>query len=80
MSRNLPKFSSRVTNVLDEIIPAMPVDDGMSALIERIRKCVLKAAAEEQASYETLLAAASAEISKISKERSEQARRSPGKR
>jgi hypothetical protein len=79
MSSNSPKFSSRVTDVLDEIIPTMPVDDGMSALIARIRQCVLKAAAEEQASYETLLAAASAEISTISKERSEQARPSPSK-
>jgi hypothetical protein len=79
MRSNSPKFSRRITDVLDEIIPTMPVDDGMSALIARVRQCILKAAAEEQASYESLLAAASAEINTISKERSEQARPSPRK-
>jgi hypothetical protein len=52
MRSNSPKFSRRITDVLDEIIPTMPVDDGMSALIARVRQCILKAAAEEQASYE----------------------------
>jgi hypothetical protein len=79
MRSNSPKFSRRITDVLDEIIPTMPVDDGMSALIARIRPCILKAATEEQASYEALLAAASAEISMISKERSKKARPSPRK-
>jgi hypothetical protein len=57
-----------MTDVLDEIIPAIPVDDRTSALVARIGECILKAAAEEQASYETLLAAASAEMGAISKE------------
>jgi hypothetical protein len=57
-----------MTDVLDEIIPAIPVDDRTSALVARIGECILNAAAEEQASYETLLAAASAEMGAISKE------------
>jgi hypothetical protein len=66
MRSNSPESIRRITDVLDEIIPTIPVDDGTSALIDRVRQCILKAAAEEQASYETLLAAASAEISTIS--------------
>jgi hypothetical protein len=69
MRSNRPDLVKQVTDVLDEIIPGIPVDDRTSALVARIGKCILKAAAEEQASYETLLAAASAEMGAISKER-----------
>ena len=62
------RLTKQMTDVLDEIIAAVPVDDGMPALVSRIGKCILEAAAEEQASYMTLLAAASAEMSAISKE------------
>jgi hypothetical protein len=66
-----PELIRRSTDVLDELIPAMPVDDGILVLIARVRRCIVRAAAEEGASYETLLAAASAEISTITKERME---------
>jgi hypothetical protein len=69
MRSNRPELIKQMTDVLDEMIPAIPVDDRTSALIARIGECMLKAAAEEQASYETLLAAASAEMGAISKER-----------
>jgi hypothetical protein len=36
-----------MTDVLDEIIPAVPVDDRTSALVARVGECILKAAAEE---------------------------------
>ena len=51
----------------------MPADDGMSRLVARLRQCMLKAAVEEQASYVSLFAAASTEISAIAKERTEKA-------
>ena len=63
------ELTKQMTDVLDEIIAAVPVDDGMPALVSRIGKCILEAAAEEQASYMTLLAAASVEIDRVSKER-----------
>jgi hypothetical protein len=68
MRSTRPELIKQMTDVLDEIIPAIPVDDRTSALVARIGECILKAAAEEQASYETLLAAASAEMGTISKE------------
>src|ERR1700692_2115602 len=69
MRSNRPELIKQRTNVLDEIIPAIPVDDRTSALVAHVGECILKAAAEEQASYETLLAAASAEMGAISTER-----------
>lgn len=63
-----------MTDVLDEIIPAMPVDDGTPARIAQIGERILEAAAEGRASYETLLAVASAEMGAM------QARLSDGKR
>jgi len=66
---NSAEFVRRSTDVLDEIIPTMPVDDGISALIARVRRRIVEADAEEGATYESLLAAASAEISTITKER-----------
>ena len=62
MRSTKPELIKQMTDVLDEIIPAIPVDDRTSALVARIGECILKAAAEEQASYESLLAAASAEM------------------
>jgi len=35
-----------MTDVLDEIIPRIPVDDGMSALVTRIGKRIFRAAVE----------------------------------
>jgi hypothetical protein len=67
MRCNSPELIKQMTDVLDEIIPAIPIDDRTSALIERIATCILKAAGEGQTSYELLLAAASAEISVVSK-------------
>jgi hypothetical protein len=61
MRSNRPELVKQTTDVLDEIIPAIPVDDRTLALVARIGECILKAAAKEQASYKTLLAAASAE-------------------
>ena len=69
MRSNRPELIKQMTDVLDEIIPAIPVDDRTSSLVARIEECILKAAAEEQASYETLLVAASTEMGAISKER-----------
>jgi hypothetical protein len=69
MRSNRPELIKQMTDVLDEIIPAIPVDGMTSALVARIGECILKAAAEEPASYETLLAAASAEMGAITKER-----------
>ena len=67
MHSNSPELIKQMTNVLDEIIPAIPIDNRTSALIARILTCILKAAGDGQTSYELLLAAASAEISVISK-------------
>jgi hypothetical protein len=72
MRSNTPDLVKQMTDVLDEIIPAIPIDDSTSALVARIGECILKAAAKERASYETLLAAASAEMGAISKERTSQ--------
>ena len=69
MRSTRPELTKQMTDVLDEIIAAVPVDDGMPALVKRISKCILDAAAEKQASYMTLLAAASVEIDRVSKER-----------
>jgi hypothetical protein len=69
MRSNRPELIKQMTDVLDEMIAAIPVDDRTSALIARIGECILKAAVEEGASYETLLAVASAEMGAISKER-----------
>ena len=74
MHSNDPGVIRLATDVLDEIIPAIPVGDGTPALIARIRECLLKAAAEEQASYQNLVAVASAEMGAM------QARPSNGKR
>jgi hypothetical protein len=54
MRSNRPEPIKQMTDVLDEIIPAIAIDDRTSALVARIGECILKAAAEEQASYETL--------------------------
>jgi hypothetical protein len=72
-----PEIIRRSTDVLDELIPAMPVDGGIPVLIARVRRCIIEAAAEEGASYGTLLAAASAEITMITKERREAQLSSP---
>jgi hypothetical protein len=74
MHSNDPGVIRLATDVLDEIIPAIPVGDGTPALIARIRECLLKAAAEGQASYQSLVAVASAEMGAM------QARPSNGKR
>jgi hypothetical protein len=63
-----PEILKCVTDTLDEIIPTIPIDDRTSALIARIGKCIARAAAAEQASYENLLAAASTEMAAISNE------------
>ena len=68
MRSSRPELIKQMTDVLDEMIPAIPVDDWTSALVARLGECILKAAAEEQASYEILLAAASAEMGAISNE------------
>jgi hypothetical protein len=68
MRSNRAELIKQMRDVLDEMIPVIPVDDRTSGLVARIGGRILKAAAEEQASYETLLAAASAEMSAISKE------------
>jgi len=61
MHSNNPELLRWMTAVLDEIIPTMPVDEGMPALITQIGDRILEAAAEGRASYESLLAVASAE-------------------
>jgi hypothetical protein len=47
MRSNRPELIKQMTDVLDEIIPAVPVDDRTSALVARVGECILKAAAEE---------------------------------
>jgi hypothetical protein len=47
MRSNRPELIKQMTDVLDEIIPAIPVDDRTSALVARVGECILKAAAEE---------------------------------
>lgn len=59
-----PEILKRVTDALDEIIPTLPVDPGMPALIAQIGERILETAAEGQASYENLLAVASAEMAR----------------
>lgn len=68
MRRYSPEILKCVTDTLDEIIPTIPIDDRTSALIARVGKCIARAAATEQACYESLLAAASAEMAAILKE------------
>ena len=60
MSNRSPELVKWVTDVLDEIIPTIPVDDKTSDLITHVSRCVLKAA-EDQTNYMTLFAVASAE-------------------
>jgi hypothetical protein len=67
MSNRSPERVKRMTDVLDEIIPTIPVDDRSSDLIMHVSRCILKAA-EEQTSYMTLLAVASAESGAVSKD------------
>src|ERR1700754_102215 len=64
-----PELVKRMTDVLDEIIPIIPIDGRTAAMIGRVGECILKAASEEQSSYQTLLAAASTEIGAASKEK-----------
>ena len=66
MSSRSPDLVKRMTDVVDEIIPTIPVDGRTSALITHIARCVLEAA-EQQDNYMTLLAVASAESSAISR-------------
>jgi hypothetical protein len=66
MSTHSPELIKRMTDVLDEIIPAMAVDERTPALIAHIAGCVLKAA-EARAGYMALLAVASAESDAIRK-------------
>ena len=47
MRSNRPELVKQMRDVLDEIIPAIPVDDTTSALVARVGECILKAAAEE---------------------------------
>jgi hypothetical protein len=47
MRSNRPELIKQMTDVLDEIIPAIPVDDRTSTLVARVGECILKAAAEE---------------------------------
>jgi hypothetical protein len=63
-----PEAVKQATDVLDEIIPTIPIDGRTTAMIARVGERLLKAA-EEQSSYETLLAAASAEIGAASNEK-----------
>jgi hypothetical protein len=63
-----PEILKCVTDTLDEIIPSIPIDDRTSALIARVGKCIAREATAERASYEKLLAAASAEMVAISNE------------
>jgi hypothetical protein len=64
MSTYSPELIKWITDVVDEIIPSMAVDERTPALITHIARCVLKAA-EGGASYMTLLAVASAESGAI---------------
>jgi len=59
------ELTKQMTDVLDEIIPTLAIGEGTSALVARIGKSILKAAAEERASYQTLLAAASDERARL---------------
>jgi hypothetical protein len=67
MQIHSPELIKRVTDVLDEVIPAIPVNETTSALINRVARCIAKAAGEGQTSYQSLLAVASAEIDMISR-------------
>jgi hypothetical protein len=42
MSSRSPDLVKRMTDVVDEIIPTIPVDDRTSALITHIARCVLE--------------------------------------
>ena len=64
-----PELTKRMTDVLDEVIATIPVDDSMSALVARIGNCIFKAAAEGQTNYLALFSVASAEIDTVFKER-----------
>jgi hypothetical protein len=41
MRSNRPELIKQMTDVLDEIIPAIPVDDRTSALVARVGECIL---------------------------------------
>jgi hypothetical protein len=62
------EIRKRATDALDEIIPTISIDERTPALIARVGKRIARAATAEQASYENLLAAASAEMAAISNE------------
>ena len=68
MRGNRAELIKQMRDVLDEMIPVIPVDDRTLGLVSRIGERILKAAAEGQASYVILLVAASAEMGAISKE------------
>jgi hypothetical protein len=57
-----PELIKRVADVLDEVIPSIPINDTTPAWIARVARCIAKAAGEGQTSYQSLLAVASAEI------------------
>jgi hypothetical protein len=48
MPNDCPEFRKLMTDILDEIIPTLPVDAELPALIADIGNRILKAAAEEQ--------------------------------
>jgi hypothetical protein len=62
MQIHSPELIKRVADVLDEVIPSIPINDTTSARIARVARCIAKAAGEGQTSYQSLLAIASAEI------------------
>jgi hypothetical protein len=62
MQIHSPELIKRVADVLDEVIPSIPINDTTSAWIARVARCIAKAAGEGQTSYQSLLAVASAEI------------------
>jgi hypothetical protein len=53
-----PELMKRMVDIMDEIIPMMPVNDRMSRLITHVAGCMLEATVEGQISYEQLMAVA----------------------
>jgi len=64
-----PELVKLMTNVLDEIIPTIAINDETPALITHIATRILNAASEGHTSYERLLATAFAELSAVAKEK-----------
>ena len=69
MEALMPSYSPQLVETmraaLDEVMTKIPPEKATPAIKAYLAECILKSAAEGQTSYESLMAAASAQISTI---------------